>query len=344
MTVRRPFARHLPAALVLLAVCVLLAGCSGAGTNVNTLRNATLDDLSAGQMTTVQLLRGWLGVLYAPASTASGSPSLTRKAILDENGNKIGVQFVGTDSNGQPLDISLYYDGHGFGTWHTPDDRELEVSGTWSVPNTVEDRETHVKTTTQDVEHHYPGMTLAWRSTLVQRSEYGTATESQEGTITLPDGRALAFTFYRNAVDLDTLSLRVPSEAISISARVPVAEVANRGWLPLAQGTATGETTVEGRTFGFTLTGVREDWRGLTVEGADGLTGTFTLGDDMAGSGRYEQDGVLQGVLTWTSDLVGHLNLTDLERRELLPNAAASALSLDNWLARVGKLSPSPAF
>lgn len=316
---------------------LLLSGCSGAGVAPGALTNAPLQELATDQMTALQLLRGWLGVTYPPPARR-GPYAL----VLHRETTGAVTHVWGTDSYRQVFDYLTRDDGSGRGTWYTP--AGLAVSGSWG-PQEKKTLDDLRRRYTQHLAHQVGDLAMDWRAVTIQPPEgqTGMAVVHQEGTLSLADGRRLQFTFYRDAVDTDVLTLSLPAEGITLRVAVPVAFVTNNGWLPLLHSEARGQMQVGGRSLGLTLSGIRQSWRALTVRRADGLTGSFSLEGKLAGSGRFEQDGVVSGVMEWGDDLVGHLALTNQQQEDVLPAAAARDLAVEQWIASRAELGPGPA-
>lgn len=305
----------------------LLAGCSGAGRAPGLLTQSPAQELAATQMTTVQLLKSWLSVLYPVATTPPGQPEIHHEFLDPDT-----MHLWGVDSHGRAFDYLTHTDGSGSGTWSEPNG--VAVTGTWG-PLTQPVPRTYVR----DMVYQYPGMTLSYRSTTVQPAGGGFAAVTREGRETLSDGRELDFRTHCDGVGAQSLHLQLPAEGQDVTLQVPIAIVVGN-WRPAAGQPATGVAASPGGAQSLALQGVDGDWQQWQVTAADGTAATFALGPGMSGSGRLERAGALLGVLNWTESLQGRLDLTNLTTVEVAPLAAARDLAIDRWLKSLVGLSP----
>lgn len=316
--------RRLGILVAAVAVTALLVGCSGAGLGPEKVTGASVQSVAGDQLTMLVLLRAWLGVLYPPPPTTTGTPDVNWD-FSDPN----GLRVFGTDSNGNPFDIFLGNDDTGHSTTFTQDG--VQMRSTWEAASGW-------PVVTRRLRDEFPGMTLEYTSTM-DFSGGGQAPTTWDGTQTLSDGRTLHFQMHWNMVDKDTLRLQIPSANLDIQAEIPVHFVVDRNFIPLpsSQVTGTVQTATGNLTFG--LKGQEINWNELTIAGDD-IAGTFTLGAKMAGSGQFTQNGAMAGALNWPDTLVGRLDLTSMSSVEVTPLAAARDLAIDKWVAGMAGLSP----
>lgn len=311
------------AVVTLLPIVSLVAGCSGAGVSAVDLSGAEIQTLGTDQMTILVLVRGWLKVMY-PEPT-SGTPQVEFEWLDD------GYRMYGVDSLGHPFDYFGAWDGSGHGTWQTADGQP--VSGYWDAPtgDTV-----HV----QHMHYEYSDMTLEFTNTVDFGNMVGNfAPGTWEGTQTMQDGRVLAFRWHSNAADAETLSLDLPAAGLRLEITVPVAFVKDYGFRPLPASQVLGTAQAPGGAMTFRLSGTNGVWEKLRVTRGQ-TTGAFTLSGDMAGAGRFEEDGHVTAVMNWPDSLVARLDLTSLATVEVTPVAAARDLAIDRWITSLAGLSP----
>lgn len=313
-----------------LTVALMLGGCSGAGVSPGVARNQALQSLAAEHLTTVQLLRSWLTVMY-PAGVGQTGQWHIDVVQVDED----TWRCYGTDSLGQPLDFYSNADGSGYGYWYTAPG--VRVDGTWTPCVWLSARVVQ-----QDVQYQYPDLHLSYRVTCdyAPPGGNGFAATRQEGTAALVGGQQLAFCWANNAVDCDQLHLELPAARLMVDLQVPVTQVYNEGWRPAPGQPATG--TMQGPDGGasLALTGTDCDWQHWALTAADGTTGSFDLGAGMSGSGQISRGGSLQAALNWTDTLTGRLDMLGLGQVELTPAAAARDLAIEKWLHSVAGLGP----
>lgn len=314
-------------AIVVAAVVVtaLLVGCSGAGLSPDKVTGASVQSVAADQMTMLVLLRAWLGVLYPPPPTTTGTPDVNWD-FSDPN----GLRVFGTDSNGNAFDFFFGFDDTGYGTSYTQDGVQMRSSWTAAVGWPVSSRQ---------IRDEFPDMTLEYTAT-ADWTDPALIITTWDGTQTLADGRVLHFRWEQNTVrSLDSLRLQIPSASLDIQAEIPVVSVDDRGWIPPAASRVTGTVQTATGDLTFGLKGREINWNELTIAGGD-IAGTFTLGAKMAGSGQFMQNGAMAGALNWPDSLTGRLDLTSMSSVEVTPLAAARDLAIDKWVAGMAGLSP----
>jgi hypothetical protein len=161
---------------------------------------------------------------------------------------------------------------------------------------------------------------------------------SEEGVMTLADGRSLHYTTTRG---FDSKELVVDAGAGGkLTIAMPTKSFLE---LPDPSKPATGTFETPAGKVTFTLTAAGGDaWTQLeTQEGT--LAGTFLLGrGPMTGKGTLRSGGEVAATLTW--DSVGNLKGTfaDGSTAEAQPSAAVRDFMLDRWLWVLGEYGPSP--
>jgi hypothetical protein len=316
--------------LAVAGALVALAGCSGSGLSPGVITGTTVQSLAADHMTAVQLLRSWLRVMYPPGPSGSGgAPSLTYVQVDPDT-----ARIYGTDGFGRPMDITCRTDGSGFGSYYTAPG--MEVSGTWGpwiwLSGTV---------LAQDIVYQYPDLRMEFRATndFDLPGHPGAASSLQEGTATNSGGDQLTFRWFNNGVNQDEITVNLPAEHVTVELTVPAVCPENR-WEPEPGQPAVGTMQTPGGRTQLRLETAGGCWRKWTMLGPDGTTGTFSLGENMSGSGQLVKNGVLQGALNWSDQMVGRLDLTSLESIEVTPLAAARDLAMDKWISSIAGLTP----
>lgn len=304
-------------------VVVMLAGCSGSGLDPGAVTGVTVESLAADQMTMLALVRGWLNVLYNPVA-----PPDEIHAQLEWDAAKDAWHIWGTNGWGQPFEQWVRDDSSGWGT--TVDGGGRVVYSEWDAP-------VGWPIMIQHIRWEYPGMTLESTYTM----DFGVASTPyvQDGTETLADGRKLYFRYETNQLDQDKLYLKLDGTDFEVNLQVPIAYVFNVGFRPLPDSRATGTMQTAAGQTALSFQGTDSVWQKLEVAGGE-VTGTFSLGECMCGSGQLVKNGVLQGALNWSDQMVGRLDLTSLESIEVTPLAAARDLAMDKWISSIAGLTP----
>lgn len=316
-------------AVATASVILTLAGCSGAGAPAQNVAGDTAQQTATLQMTALQLLRGWLQILYPPPATSTMSVEVDQV-------NETTWRARGTDSWGHPFEYYSRADGSGWGHWYTAP--EMEVHGVWT-----KDEEIAPSVLRKHVHYRYPGMDLVFVVT-ADYSGGGFAPTVQEGTEKLSDGRMLDFRYETIPEVEETVSLKLRGDGPEVFVRVPIDFVVDVGFRPRPGQPATGTAKQGGGGLQLAFSGNDGVWSQLETSSPGGLTGSFQLGDHMTGSGQMRQGAEVFGALNWPESLLGRLQLVSTQNFEVSPMAAARDLSIERWLARASGLGPASVF
>jgi len=327
-------------------VAMLLGGCGGAGKPVGNVQSATLEQMAEDNLTSVLLVRTWSRILYVQ-TTPEQALTVVKEYWDPPTNHKIKRRYF-TYPSGATNDMHHNLDGSGYGTYT----KNGQVSTySWTPVIDVDDGVTDTRTRT--MEESYPnGLKLSYTmAEMWPYSNFGITTIDKQGTMTLPDGRALLFHFH-SVCDSDTFigsdeyTLRLPNSGPTLKVSVPTVFDFNLGWwVPRTQSLAEGVfTSSSGQAAQIKITGASSVWSQWEYTAPDSTHGVFKLGDEMAGGGNLEKNGTLVGVLNWDADINGTLNQTGLGAVDVTPLASAWDFAMDRWLAAVSRLSPAPIY
>lgn len=314
--------------LALLLLVSLFGGCSGAGAPAATVGGNDLKTIAADSLSAVTLLAGWSSVLYQKMAVDGGTMDLFEE-LPDGT-----LHIRGVESDGGAYEWYIYADGSSTGTITWPNGTTFTSAAeptVWSDDgNSSFERLTNT----------YPD---GARLECTVRAQYSDHTASQwEGMATSPQGRQMTFVLDRIDQERDNLTLRLPDGAV-LRWHALLTSIPGAGFWPRFADGATGTYQARGQTLNFRLTG-QERWNSYSFTGPDGVTGSFTLGEQMTGDGQLAQDGSTAALLRWTEDGLGTLNLLGTGQQEVTPSAAARDFQISHWLNNIAALGPAPVY
>jgi hypothetical protein len=165
------------------------------------------------------------------------------------------------------------------------------------------------------------------------------------GTVTLADGKGMAFSWTHILDFADILSLGLP-DGTKLNFRVPTAYQAGHGvsWPVFTEGATGRLTPPSGVALDLMVTGAGDAWTTWAFRADDGTQGTFSLGTGFSGTGQLRQGGKLVASLQWLTGGAGTLVLLTGSAAAVSPSAAASDFMTDRWLSNSALLGPDPEY
>jgi len=315
--------------LVLLgAVTLTLAGCSGVGQTAAQVRGDPVRTAAADHVTAVLLVKSWFAILQP--EPAGGGCSLE---VFWEPGPGSSTRLTGRLSDCTTYEYLIQIDGSGTGTQTRLDGKTSSLTWTAPVWNDVVASQ-HIKQTLWDAEE----LEFDWSM------DYGSAGSPQtwDGQAILPDGRAMTFLLDRVQDSADELRL-VLSDGSQLYARVPLTGGVLQ--LPAYEQGATGSyTSAGGAVQEFSISGASGRWDGWTFTTAAGIEGSFLLGLGFIGNGQLNSADALLGALSWQTAEGGTLALLGASASDVVPSAAALDFQVDRWVTTIAAMGPSPTY
>ncbi|MBM3498639.1 MAG: hypothetical protein FJX74_08190 [Armatimonadetes bacterium] len=320
-------------AVVLLSV-VTLGGCSGAGAPARSARLGTLEAVARDHLTALLHVKRWLAILYPtpPKNPCQTSAQRLKRQPGDPPGStRMRLRL----SDCTEIDVFQLADGSGSQEVTFPDGQQKTVR--WGVarrePGWVK----------QDVDE------TLWDGHRL-RYEVGISTAGapydryEEGRATLADGHSMQFRHDRN-LNRDAVDLQ-PNNGSELRFEVPLQSVAGAPFRPVHEtGIAGALSHGAGYTHTFAVLGTdAEGWTNWALSAPDGITGSFRLDGELAGSGTLSERGKLVALLTWSADGQGTLTPIGGPDVEVGASAAARAFQVDQWIRNIAALGPSPMY
>lgn len=324
----------------LVAVMVLIGGCSGAGVDAADVRGGDVQAAATDHLSAVVLVASWFSLLYpdvAPAAVNTAECGDWEMETLPDGTIHVWGTMAGDCS---PYDYVVRPDGSG-ALEHTRLGGKT-FNQEWDPP--VENGSV-VSQACRDT--YWDGTHLDY----VLSTDTSTPTftpQIRDGTATLADGRQMDFVQTR-VPEHDHLALDL-ADAATLDLNVCLIP---RQYEPNFGTGATGTfTSPTGVKQAFDLSGQGERWTKWDFTSSDGKAGAFTLGDNMTGSGQIQEDGRTVAALRWSStpqpdgtrDMAGVLDMVAARSSEITPSAAARDFQMDRWIKNVTELGPMPGF
>jgi len=331
---RRRMAMRTSVIVLLLVVVLSLAGCGGGGAGTPQVKTASsyLDD----QATLSALLVHWLPVVFSGSYREDYVPQCPVEEWLNETywegavlvthrrwrqsdcGEAEVFQRDYPDGLSSIEETILYPDGTRFVMTQTQE---------WSTsPNGVI---AHTQITFRSGARMASVMTIFW--------DPGMPMNTEEGTLSLPDGRRMQFerTRWGDREDLEITS----AEGWHLTASFPCLGVLQE---PDTSKAATGSLVSPRATTDFSLTGDGEAWTNLSTSSGD-ISGTFLVGrGPVEGRGTVWVNGETLATLSWDDEGVLRVSYADGTSAAYTPSAAARDFMIDRWLWQLGEYGPNP--
>jgi len=335
--VKRTVAVTLTLALCAALPC-LLAGCSGTGAPAVPGSVTELQALATDHLTCLFLVKTWFSILHHPPRPAKPPPGPCTPGTIvlpPEPGDPPGTtRRQRTDAGCTVLVSVLFPDGSGQVTVTRPPGRVTHT--------TFEAAYTEGEWMKQElVQRFWDGTEMTYQIGLRLASPDNE--QYWEGDLALQDGRAMQFRIDRQLY-LDEVRVDLPDHShLEVSA--PVTPAGDPAW-PVFTEPATGRFVGpdgDEQTFRLWSTGP-EKWQQWAITAAEGVTGHFTLGDGLSGSGQIRQAGTLLGTLAWDAAGEGLLTPTQAAALPVSPSGAARDFAIDRWIGSLAELGPSPRY
>ncbi|MEN6549295.1 MAG: hypothetical protein ABFE07_24885, partial [Armatimonadia bacterium] len=282
--------------------------------------------LAADHLSAVTTVAAWTAVFYMPLSFPD----------LDQDFDPATGIFhlCGTASDGARLDyyIASSYDNACHGTIRWRDGSEFRQTSTVVYGNDY-------TTAHEEMTNTYPnGAQLHF----TVDTDFGPPTVSEwVGTATLTGGRRMGLRMEKQSTH-DDLSLLF-GDGSRLQLNVPLID-APQGWTIAYADKACGTyRNASGQSLSFRLTGTTR-WETMETTAADGTTGSFSLQQQMAGTGELRSGGTLAAALQWDAEGLGLLDLTGASQIEVTPSAAARDFRIDQWTNHAVGLGPMPVY
>lgn len=323
---------------------LLLGGCSGAGTEIASVRGESYQAVAEDHMSAVVTFKGWANVLYQKVAITFAAPGVAPAACAmgwnQEFLPDMTLHLWGTTTDCSTVDYYIAMDQSGHGTVTMPDGASIDT--VWTAP--AIDPATFA-TSYHLTETYSDGRVLDYDYS-IDPSAPGSP-QTWDGTAALDGGQAMNFVLSRAQAIEDHLVAELP-DGSRLDMRTPTAATLGAAYWPLfdqgAKGTFVGPS---GRQLELVVAGSQqtEQWEQWGFTGQDGLSGQFGLAAGFAGSGRLERDGTVIAALNWTDPSAGaELDIVASGNADVSPSAASRAFQMDQWISTIAALGPAPLY
>lgn len=321
--------RQLVFAMLGLAVATVLAGCSGAGTTAEEVQEG-VPGAASRVLSAFTLVTSWTSMLYPP--TSQPQTYHERPVVID---GRPATRVWGVYSDGGEYVSLRFADGSGTATvtWEDRSLRESWSSGELSDDGLLTQSGSLVLST---------GARLRWQSVAdtIQQSYPEVIT----GAAAAADGQKMTYQLRREQNADDEVSASLP-DGSTLHLQCPTRVGAGSAHVPVRQQGLTGSYELAGTGVTFVLTGTEGGWTAWQTSDSGGLSGQFSLADNMAASGTISNaTGETLGLLRWTASRAGALSLVGAGEMEVTPSAAALKFQITSWVANAALIGPAPLY